>query len=155
MDGDAAYEELTAQIGVAPEEIIFFGRSLGGVIAAHTARGRPIRGLIVEGTFPSANDMAESMFSPMKVPPWLISVRLDTVEYLKLRRCPLLVIHGTHDEVIPYRMGQKLYDLAGPPKSFYTVDRGGHNDCYMVGTKEYLERIRQFAAGTEAQHRQN
>lgn len=146
MDGDAAYEELTWRLGVPPEEIIFFGRSLGGVIAAHTARGRPIRGLILEGTFPSAREMAEIIFAPLKLPKFLISVRLNTLSYLKLRRCPLLVIHGTHDEVIPFRMGQKLYQLADPPKSFHAVDRGGHNDCYMVGTKTYFEQIRSFAS---------
>jgi len=146
MDGDAAYEELTHQIGVKPEDIVFFGRSLGGVIAAHAARGRPIRRLILEGTFPSAGVMAEQMFAPMRVPGFLISVRLDTVSHLKLRRCPLLVIHGTHDEVIPFHMGQKLFELADPPKSFFAVDRGGHNDCYMVGTKSYFEQLQSFAS---------
>lgn len=146
MDGDAAYEELTTQIGIPPDQIVFFGRSLGGVIAAYTARGRPIRGLILEGTFPSAYDMAEILFAPIRVPRPLISVRLDTLSYLTLRRCPLLVIHGTHDEVIPFRMGQKLYNLAAQPKSFYVVDRGGHNDCYIVGTKAYFEQIRSFAS---------
>lgn len=147
MDGDAAYEELTTQIGVPPGQIVFFGRSLGGVVAAHTARGRPIRRLILEGTFPSANDMAEIIFSPLRVPRPFVSVRLNTMDYLKLRRCPLLVIHGTHDEVIPFRMGQKLHALAEEPKTFYAVDRGGHNDCYMVGTKAYFEQIRTFASG--------
>lgn len=151
MDGDAAYEELTTRIGVPPEEIVFFGRSLGGVVAAHTARGRPIRGLIVEGTFPSADDMAESLFAPLPVPRPFIGVRLTTMVFLKHRRCPLLVIHGTHDEVIPFRMGQKLYQLAEAPKSFYAVDGGGHNDCYMVGTKGYLERIREFSAAAGGQ----
>lgn len=145
IDGDAAYEELTTQIGIPPEQIIFFGRSLGGVIAAHTARGRPIRGLIVEGTFPSANDMAEVIFAPIKIPRSLIGVNLDSLSCLKRRKCPVLIIHGTHDEVVPFRMGQKLYEMTDPPKSFYVVDRGGHNDCYMVGTKDYFEKIRAFA----------
>lgn len=147
MDGDAAYEELTVGLGVPPEKIVFFGRSLGGVVAAHAARGRPIRGLILEGTFPSAGDMAELIFAPLRVPTPFITVKLDTLSYLKLRRCPLLIIHGTHDEVVPFRMGQKLHELADPPKAFYIVDHGGHNDCYMVGVKGYLEQIRSFAAG--------
>ena len=146
MDSDAAYEELTVGLGVPPEQIVFFGRSLGGVVAAHAARGRPIRGLILEGTFSSAHDMAEIIFAPIRVPTPFISVRLDTLEYLRLRKCPLLVIHGTHDEVVPFRMGQKLFQLADAPKTFYVVDRGGHNDCYMAGTKGYLEQIRSFAS---------
>ncbi len=146
MDGDAAYEELTTRIGVDPGEIVFFGRSLGGVIAAHTARGRPIRGLILEGTFSSAREMAEILFAPIRIPLLFLHVKLDTVSYLARRRCPLLAIHGTQDEVIPYRMGQDLFEKASEPKTFFSVEGGGHNDCHMVGTATYLERIRTFAS---------
>ncbi len=147
MDGDAAYEELTIRIGVPPEQIVFFGRSMGGVIAAHTARGRPIHGIVLEGTFPSALDMAEIVFSPLRLPRWSISVRLDTAAYLKLRQCPALIVHGTSDDVVPYRLGRRLYEMAGPPKEFLSVEGGSHNDCYMVGTTAYLEKLRVFSAG--------
>lgn len=145
MDADAAYEELTAQIGVPPEQIIFFGRSLGGVMAAHAARGRPIRGLILEGCFSSAGDMAEVIFYPLRIPRAFVGAKLETSSYLNLRKCPLLVIHGTHDEVIPFRLGQKLFDGAAEPKSFHVVERGGHNDCYMVGGDTYFARLTSFA----------
>ncbi|MBI4178659.1 alpha/beta hydrolase [bacterium] len=150
MDADAAYEELTVQLGVPPEEIVFFGRSLGAVLAAHTARGRPIRGIILEGCFPSAREMAEIIFAPIRVPHPFISVDLNTIAYLKLRRCPLLVIHGTLDDVIPYRLGQDLFSRAEHPKSFYAVEGGSHNDCYLVGGAAYFDRIAQFAAAPAA-----
>lgn len=154
LDGDAAYEELTARIGIPPGDIVFFGRSMGGIIAAHTARGRNIRGLVLEGTFSSALEMANVIFAPFHIPRILVGVELNAAEFLKKRVCPLLVIHGTHDDVVPFAMGRKLYDAVSAsdhtPKSFYAVERGAHNDCHTVGTREYLERLRAFSSAPPA-----
>jgi len=59
---------------------------------------------------------------------------------------PLLVIHGDHDQTVPYRLGRQLYEAAPGPKSFWTVAGGDHNDLLEAAGPEYRERLRRFYA---------
>src|SRR5207245_2242420 len=60
----------------------------------------------------------------------------DKFEYrrtIRRVRCPVLVIHGTRDEVIPYSHGQQLYEAANQRKQSLWIDGAGHNDLEQVG----------------------
>jgi hypothetical protein len=59
-------------------------------------------------------------------------------------RVPLLMIHGTDDEVIPYELGRKLFDAANEPKEFYSMPGATHNDPFLVGGEAYYNKIREF-----------
>ena len=59
-------------------------------------------------------------------------------------RTPLLVFHGDRDEIVPYRLGEKLFEVAPEPKAFETIVGAGHNDTTQVGGRPYFERIRRF-----------
>jgi fermentation-respiration switch protein FrsA (DUF1100 family) len=58
--------------------------------------------------------------------------------------CPLLVIHGTNDEVIPYALGKKLYDKYNGKKDFVTVINGHHNDLEFVNPALYWKSVSDF-----------
>ena len=59
-------------------------------------------------------------------------------------KVPKLLIHSPSDEVVPYRLGKKLYESAPKPKEFYKVLNAGHNDTYMVGGEKYISTIKNF-----------
>ncbi|MBI4374348.1 MAG: alpha/beta hydrolase, partial [Deltaproteobacteria bacterium] len=67
-----------------------------------------------------------------------------SLDKIRKIRSPLLVIHGTEDETVPFWMGKKLFESAPHPKRFYEVKGGQHNDGYEVGGKDYLAQIEEF-----------
>ncbi len=58
--------------------------------------------------------------------------------------CPVLVIHGDRDELIPTREGLRLFEVAPSPKQLYLVAGAGHNDVSLVAGDEYASRIADF-----------
>lgn len=140
-DAEAAYDYL-ARAGVAPERIILHGRSLGGAVAADLAARRPAAGLVLESTFTSA-------FRVVRPYPILPFDRFRTEAKLPRVRTPVLVIHGTDDEVIGFWHGQRLYALAAEPKQRLWVRGATHNDLAWVAGERYWAALRAFADGLE------
>jgi pimeloyl-ACP methyl ester carboxylesterase len=135
----AAYEHLTGTLGVPPERVILHGRSLGGGIASELASRHPAAGLILESTFVSAFRVAV----PRRIFPF---DRFGTERRLRDIRSPVLVIHGTRDEVIPFWHGARLLERANPPRRHFWVEGAGHNDLQMVAGESYWRALREFAA---------
>ncbi len=97
-DATAAWHFLTQEKGFSPDNIVIFGRSLGGAVAAKLAADVPARGLMLESTLSSAREFAHAVF---KILSRLVVIRydFDTVRYLRAVDYPVLVLHGI--EVIP------------------------------------------------------
>ena len=55
---------------------------------------------------------------------------------------PILIVHGTRDEVVPFAMGQQLFAAAPEPKRFYSIEGAGHNNLMEVGGANYLAFLR-------------
>lgn len=147
-DAQAAYTYLVSRDDINPDRIAMFGRSLGGAVAVDLASRVPCWRLILESTFTSAADMAGQLlpFLPLGR---LITERFDSLSKIGNVRAPLLQFHGTQDEVVPYRLGQKLHESARQPKEFVPIPGATHNDTYLVGGRAYFEKIRSFL--TESQ----
>ena len=141
-DAEAAYDYLTGGAGVPAERIILHGRSLGGAVAADLAARRPAAGLVLESTFTSA-------FRVVRPYPILPFDRFRTEAKLPRVRTPVLVIHGTDDEVIGFWHGQRLYALAPGPKQRLWVQGATHNDLAWVAGERYWAALRAFADGLE------
>ena len=127
----------------AGEQLVVLGESLGGSVAVDLAAGAQPAGLILQSTFPSARDMANILF-PLGLLQPLMGVHFDSESKIARIRCPKLVIHGTSDEIVPFRLGRKLYDAAPEPKSFYAVQGAGHNDLIWTAGPEYVGHLREF-----------
>ena len=142
-DAQAAYAHLVSREGLAPERIAIFGRSLGGAVAVDLASRVPCRRLILESTFTSAADMAAHI---LPILPWgrLVTERFDSADKIDKVQAPLLQFHGTRDEIVPYRLGQKLFQAAPGPKEFVPIPGASHNDTYLVGGRPYFEKIQSF-----------
>jgi fermentation-respiration switch protein FrsA (DUF1100 family) len=141
-DAEAAWQYLTEVRGVRAEDIVVFGRSLGGSVAAWLAAGRSPGALILDSSFTSVPDIGQDAY------PWL-PVRLlsrfrhATKEYLTKATCPVLVVHSRDDEIIPFDHGETLFSAANEPKDFLEL-RGGHNDAHFRSESAYLDGLRRF-----------
>ena len=125
------------QLGRHPERIITWGRSLGTGPSLYLASRRKVGGLILETPFLSAFRSATGI----TMLPW---DRFRNVDYTRGVNCPSLVIHGTLDEVVPFRQGREIFRQLPKPKKFFKVVRGKHNDLWEVGGSGYREVLKEF-----------
>lgn len=142
-DSRAAYTYLTAQLGVQPENVIAYGRSLGGALAIDLAAREPLAGLIVESSFTSA-------YTVMTRVPLFPGDRFANLGKLARVRCPVLVMHGTNDRVIPLRHGERLYAAAPDPKRPLWIDGADHNNLADVAGARYGHALHEFRALIES-----
>lgn len=141
-DARAAWDYLLTERGQRAEEIVVFGRSLGGAVAAHLAAEVKPAGVIIESSFSSARDVAKELF-PLLSYLTLLRYDFDAASALRRVHSPLLVLHSPGDEIIPYRLGEKLYRAANEPKFFHSM-RGGHNTGFMQSQPEYEQVLQRF-----------
>lgn len=145
LDAEAAWEHLLAR-GYAPEEIVIFGRSLGGAVAAHLAAhlpaGKDAAALILESTFTSLADVGAAFYPYLPVR-LLTLHRYETIKHLRKVRCPVLVVHSADDELIPMAHAQALFAAAPNPLTFLEIS-GGHNHGFLISGQHYIEGLRAF-----------
>lgn len=121
QDADAIYQYLVETLHVPPDRIIIYGRSLGGAMATYTASRHPAAGLILESSFTTA-------FRVVTRVPLTPFDKFRNVDRIGQVRCPVLIIHGRQDEVIPFAHGEQLFAAANQPKLNLWVDAAHHND---------------------------
>ena len=143
VDAEAAYDYLIARQDIERDNIIVFGRSLGGAVAVDLATKRPCAGLILESTFTSAKDMAKSSFGFIPVH-LIIKTKLNAIDKISKIQVPLLILHGTSDRTVPFKLGRRLYEAANDPKEFYQIQGADHNDTYIVGGPPYFDKLLEF-----------
>lgn len=138
QDGISALEYVKAMPEVKGTQLVLYGQSIGGHLAAVVAAGARdvIDGLVMEGAFTSHKAIAGK-----KVP--VLGSLFTQQQYSALRsiqqvNVPVLIIHSTEDKTIPFKMGEKLYDKANEPKYFYEID-----GCHICGPRLYPENIRE------------
>lgn len=146
QDAQAAWDYLVQQRGIPPQEIFVYGHSLGGAVAIDLAvSNSTMAGLIVEGSFTSIRDMADDRgnygFLPLEL---ILTQRFDSISKIKSLSIPLLLIHGTSDQIVPAAMSEVLFDAAHVPKQLLLVPGAGHNDVAMVAGDQYRQKIQQF-----------
>jgi len=140
-DAKAAYDYLVLEKKIKPESIVLYGESLGGAVAADLAAKHPVGALITEETFTSVPEMARVIY-PI-IPSWFIRSRYDALSKIKKVTCPKLFFHSVDDEIVPFKLGQKLMEAAPEPKVFVQL-RGGHNEAFWHSKDIWLEGIRTF-----------
>jgi hypothetical protein len=151
-DADAAYDYLVETRHIRSEDVVVLGHSLGGAVAIDLASRRKCGALIVESSFTSGRDMARRMFW-LPLLEYVPKSRFDSLAKLARAKAPVLVVHGTRDRVIPFSMGQRLFEAASEPKFFFPVEGAGHDDVIEVGGEHYLERLKTFIDGKHAEGR--
>jgi pimeloyl-ACP methyl ester carboxylesterase len=149
LDAIAALEALQGMGGVDATKVFLFGRSLGGAVALALAVSRPqlVRALIVENTFLSISDMVDTIFPFFRYLKWLVlRIRWANDELAPQVTCPVLLISGLKDELVPPWHMSRLRDLfkIAPSVRFYAVPDGSHNETWHLGGMGYYEEMVKF-----------
>jgi uncharacterized protein len=161
-DGRAALAYLRTRSDVDASRIVVWGRSIGSAVAVDVASGdaeagasgtagalRPA-GVILESPFSSVPDLLRDGGH------WLLlglsrfgTYRFDSAARMPRVVSPVLIIHGTADEIVPMSLGRRLYDLAPGRRTFVPIEGGGHNDLWIFhadevwgAAKAFLESLR-------------
>jgi hypothetical protein len=141
-DAKSAWQYLNRERVIYEDDIIIFGRSLGGVIASQLASEVDAGKLIIESAFSSSRDMARKIFPVMSN---VIFMRycFNAVENVKQIQSPILIAHSLDDDIIPFSLGKKIFKAANEPKSFFRM-RGDHNSGFLTSQPEYEQELRAF-----------
>ena len=136
-DARRAYDWLRAE-GVAADDIILYGESLGSGVAVKLATEVPVGGIILDAPFTSIADVGTRIYPYLPVRTFLFDC-YDNRSRIGDIRAPLLIVHGDRDELIPIEMGRELYRKASEPKEFAAITGGGHNDHHLFGSYDVIQ----------------
>jgi uncharacterized protein len=131
-DAIAARAALLAE-GFAPDDVVYFGRSLGAAVTLDLALAHPPPAVVLEAPFASVRAMANTVLPGAG---YLFGDRWNSLAKIGGLRAPLLVFHGDADTVVPLAQGRALFDVAPEPKTFVTIRGGRHYDL-EAGWSEY------------------
>ena len=141
-DADAAWRWLTGLRGVAAEDIVVFGRSLGGAVAIElAARVRP-GALMVESSFTDVASMAR-LHHPLLTRFVPLRYRFPSARHLARVGCPVLILHSPDDGIVPFSHGRELFAAAPEPKRFVELI-GGHNEGFLESQPHYQQALAAF-----------
>ena len=150
-DAEAAWNYLVDQRGISPARLYIYGHSLGGAIGIELALRHPeAAGLIVESSFTSIREMAKLRKRYALLPMQLLHQRFDSIQKVSKLKLPVLYIHGTADEVVPYAMGEQLFKASGGRKRFIAIGGGLHANSAAVGGPLFRAAIRDFVEDSAA-----
>ena len=139
-DAEAAWAYLSR---LAPNSRRFiFGHSLGAAMATQLALKYPdAAGLILEGSFTSVPDMIRETrwgFLPVG---FLVTQRFDIIDRIDDVTVPVLVAHGTADEIVPFSMGERVFAAARAPKRFLRAEGGSHHNLSANFFDDYQKAV--------------
>lgn len=156
LDACAIWKHAIEELGFTADQIVLFGESLGGGVATGLAaelceQGVVPGGLILRATFASLVDTARHHYPWLPVS-WLLIDRYPSIDRLPRINCPLLVLHGDQDQIIPFAHSERLYAAApersanGVPKMFVPLPGAGHNDILYVAAERVEGALTEFFA---------
>jgi len=149
-DGRAGIAAARALANARGDRLVVHGRSLGGAVAIRAvqeaeADGLRVDGLLVESTFTSLAEMAGRTGIPLAGR--LVTYSFPSIERIGQAGSPLLLVHGTEDELIPLEMGERLVAAAsagGRPATLLRIPGGTHNDTWARGGPTYWDAVLGF-----------
>jgi uncharacterized protein len=138
-DAKLAYDHLIG-MGLSARQIVPYGESLGSGVAVRLATERQVAALILDAPYTSLPDVGKLLYPMMPVHSLMLD-RFESRTHIKSVRAPILILHGTEDEVIPIEFGEALFALAPEPKEIAVIDDAGHSDIYSFGAFATLDRF--------------
>lgn len=143
---------------------ILFGMSMGAATMIHTAAKAvkyPIVALIEDCGFSRFDLLVEGQIMEQRLKAWIVPgfkwaielrlrndlKKMSPVYALEKGHVPVLIIHGSKDQLIPVGMAYDLYEHANEPKQLYICEGKGHGECIL--DEHYFETIRLFLNESE------
>lgn len=133
----AVWKHLTETLDVSAENVILYGQSVGSGASVWLATQVDASGLVLVSPFVSA-------FRTVTRVPLFPGDKFRNLSRIGQTHMPLLVIHGSEDQVIAQWHGKKLYDTHPGPKMWAGIDGAGHNDIYLLAEDEIMRAIKDF-----------
>jgi len=126
--------------GVGENNIIIYGESLGTGVATEIAQNKNFAGVILESPFTSMVDTGKDKYPylPVKL---LLKDKYESDQKIKNIKSPVLIMHGKVDNIVPFHMGEKMYELANEPKYYYFSE---YDDHMMEYNEKLLKALKDF-----------
>ena len=143
IDGKSTIDWLTKK-GVDEKNLILYGESLGTGVAVHLAQYKNYAGVILETPFTSMIDTAKKFYPYIPVS-LLLKDKFENYKKIKNINSPILVMHGEVDQIVPFFMGKKIYELANKPKYSYFTKYDDHmmeyDENLVLALKSFLKSL--------------
>uniref|UniRef100_A0A8C3G394 palmitoyl-protein hydrolase n=1 Tax=Cyclopterus lumpus TaxID=8103 RepID=A0A8C3G394_CYCLU len=136
-DIDAAWHALRTRYGISPENIILYGQSIGTVPTVDLASRYECAAVVLHSPLTSGMRVA----FPDTKKTYCFDA-FPNIEKVSKITSPVLIIHGTEDEVIDFSHGLALFERCPKAVEPLWVEGAGHNDIELYS--QYLERLRRF-----------
>tara|TARA_B110000438_G_C15552064_1_gene537391 strand:- start:228 stop:740 length:513 start_codon:yes stop_codon:yes gene_type:complete len=142
QDANSVVEWLKTK-NIFEKDIIIYGESLGTAIAIEIAQNKDFGGIILESPFTSMIELGKLKypFLPVKL---LLKDNYESDTKIKNIKSPILIMHGKADNIVPFYMGKKMYELANSPKYFYFPKYDNH---MMNFDKKLLKTLKNYING--------
>ncbi len=147
-DVEATLELFWSKIHQSDRPVVYWGRSLGGPFAAYATRLRSPDALILEATFRNKNSLLRH-FPVLRALNVFSRFRFPTLKHLKDSDCPILVVHGDRDTVVPLEEGEVLFEDLKEPKQFLLIPGGNHGGLQSVEPEIYWNTILEFVSAAD------
>ena len=153
MDARAALTHLRQRDDVDPDNIVVFGRSLGGAVAIDLVAEQQdyVKAMVVENTFTSIPDMAKKMFpilspflSPASPIPFFIRDKWRSIDKIPKIKVPILMLASEKDEMVPFAHMQQLRAAQRSPCCEWTQLDAYHMTAFQEQPTQYWTAIRDF-----------
>ena len=126
--------------GISENNIIIYGESLGTGVATEIAQNKNFAGIILESPFTSMVDAAKTKYPYLPVK-FLLKDKYESDKKIKNIKSPILIMHGKVDNIVPFYMGKKMYDLANQPKYSYFSK---YDDHMMEYNEDLINHLKEF-----------
>ena len=128
------------QKGIAEENIIIYGESLGTGVAIEVAQNKNFAGIILESPFTSMIDAGKNKYPFLPVA-FLLKDKYESKKKLNLINSPVLVMHGEKDKIVPFYMGKQIFEILPSPKFSYFNEQDDH---MMEYNQDLIDSIKNF-----------
>ncbi len=146
---DAAYDHLLTRADVDRARIIAVGWSLGAAVAIDLASRRPVSRLITISAFTSMPAVAKTI-APWAPTSLIIRSRFDNLAKIPAVACPILLVHGPFDNLVPHSMAAELAAKATASSvRRHDVTAAGHNDIFYLGGPALWREFSDFLSSNE------
>ncbi len=136
-DALLVYDDLRTA-GVAADDIVAYGESLGSGVAVQLAAVRHVGALVLDAPYTSLPDIGKRLYPYAPVGTFMID-RFDSKTHIAKVKAPILILHGTNDTTVPIGLGRALFEIAPEPKEFAAIESAGHSNIYLFGAFARLE----------------
>ncbi len=140
-DALAAHDFAVKSLGA--KNVVMYGESLGGPYAAFVAKERKVHRVVMENSFPSLTALGNTVYRPFPLG-WAAPRAMMTLRWLNAAGVPVLVLHSRADQVIPFSLGQQLYDGLRVPKEMVISDKAAHCEMPMDEPEKYYPAVVRF-----------